>query len=187
MAPHPPDRNRAAFTLIELLVVIAVMGVLIGLLLPAVQKVREAANRTRCTNNLKQVALALHNYHDVNRTFPPGQQAWVARSSYGPGWRFDCWVQILLPYIEQANFSRLLQPQFALTGIYSYQWTGRDTVVPTVLCPSDPNAPKTNVDGAPSGTQGFHGNVVLCAGSAVFNPGGVWNSGTGTGDKGTAL
>src|SRR5438105_3620381 len=93
-------RRKLAFTLVELLVVIAIIGVLVALLLPAVQMARESARRMACQNNLKQVGLALQSYHDGQRSFPPGYVSAVdaAGNDTGPGWG---WAAKALPYMEQ--------------------------------------------------------------------------------------
>src|SRR5262245_43216926 len=102
-----PSNRRRAFTLIELLVVIAIIGVLVGLLLPAVQKVREAANRMTCQNNLKQIALALHSYHATYQKFPTTFYGGYANTPPSGGYKSTsmCWgfLAKLLPYVEADN------------------------------------------------------------------------------------
>ena len=102
------NRSRSGFTLIELLVVIAIIAVLIALLLPAVQMAREAARRTQCRNNLKQIGLALHNYHYNRKCFPPGYTSKVGASNadLGPGWG---WATYILPFLEQDNLQKQIR------------------------------------------------------------------------------
>ena len=138
--------RRLGFTLVELLVVIAIIGVLVALLLPAVQQARESARRGQCLNNLKQMGLALHSYHSAHEAFPPGfistleDPEWQYETGntrsfpeeLGPGWSF---FALLLPYLEQRNLHAEIdfdQP-IAADGNAS----ARETSVPLFLCPSD--------------------------------------------------
>ena len=121
--------RRTGFTLIELLVVIAIIAVLVGLLLPAIQQAREAARRTACRNHLRQFGIALHNYHDVHQTFPPGLVA-----SPDGAFVFANANISLLPYIEQTNLQQLFNP--ALPWWMQSPQAGQQ-VVPMFLCPSN--------------------------------------------------
>jgi len=134
-------RPRGGFTLIELLVGVAIIATLVGLLLPAVQKVREAAARIRCANNLKQIGLALHGYEHATGRFPPGYRDPRPDAQPGPGWG---WHVFLLPFVEQAGLYAQIDPDHTVLG------NGSDTTVPTpqtltplavFRCPSDPGPP----------------------------------------------
>lgn len=141
-------RRRGAFTLVELLVVIAIIGVLVGLLLPAVQAAREAARRMQCSNNMKQLGLAVHNYESVHQRLPSG---WVSRNVDGdPGWG---WSAALLPFMEASNAYQQIDFRLAI-GDPIHQKL-RTLSFPSLICPSDPGP---NVFEIAEGNGGGHGH-----------------------------
>ena len=182
------SRRSSGFTLVELLVVIAIIGILIALLLPAVQAAREAARRSQCTNNLKQLALAVHNYADTYKAFPPKKMgtsgpgncdalAWNA--NYGSGW-----FRLLPFYEQQALYDQWSSPQGSYAAFGPCPWGSGDayppyrTQVTALLCPSDGNAPNKGAT-APGRT-----NYVFSCGDSIHsnqnnqssNPRGMFNN-----------
>jgi prepilin-type N-terminal cleavage/methylation domain-containing protein/prepilin-type processing-associated H-X9-DG protein len=172
--------GRGGFTLIELLVVIAIIAVLAGMLLPAVQKVREAANRSQCANNLKQIGLALHSYHDDYHSLPSGyldgntSPTSTPDNDVGPGWG---WASYLLPYVEQQNLYK--QINFSQGVGIGSNAAPAQMALKVYTCPSDPYPQNFTV--WPTNITVAHGNYVGCSGwEECFNNAGGGAQGQGS-------
>lgn len=151
---NPATENRRGFTLVELLVVIAIIGVLIGLLLPAVQAARESMRRAACADKIRQIALGMHSHHDAQRRLPLGQTPPLAywqktdgsfqSASPGTNIKMDrrCWMHMISPYLEMTDVYDQIMTSVTLNNAWPFQLTSGNTRHPLFMCPSDSNAGK---------------------------------------------
>ena len=157
-------RPRRGFTLIELLVVIAIIAVLIALLLPAVQAAREAARRSQCVNNMKQMGLAIHNYHNIHNVFPMGVTSGMYDASFAYNAKQNMSLHcLILPFIEQTNVYNAINFNWGCedaTNVLCYQInsTAHNTQISSFVCPSDPNAGRPDHNNT-SNTNNYYGSV----------------------------
>ena len=183
------SRRSAGFTLVELLVVIAIIGILIALLLPAVQAAREAARRSQCTNNLKQLALAVHNYADTYKAFPPKKMGTRVSTGNCNNWNNNYgsgWMRLLPFYEQQALYDQWSSPQGTWPAFGPCPWgpgqgddyTIYDAQVATLLCPSDGNAP--NKDATAYGRN----NYMFSCGDSVDASNTTYGNNEGTNPRG---
>ncbi|QDT66519.1 DUF1559 domain-containing protein [Calycomorphotria hydatis] len=161
-------KRYSGFTLVELLVVIAIIAILIALLLPGVQQAREAARRSQCKNNLKQLGLALHNYHDNFRQFPPGHgniwNRWQGTGNHGS------WLSRLLPYVEEVSLYNSLHPDNVDLSVASNGKFVYEIVIPKFLCPSDDHNGLWEGISYPAGQLRAASNYSASMGSQNNNP-----------------
>lgn len=168
-------RRNSAFTLVELLVVIAIIGMLVGLLLPAVQQARGAARSMQCQNNLKQISLAMLNYETNHKLLPPGVGVYID-SPTPDNWVRRTWFWNTLPYMEQGGIYSQIEQHYNSphrTGGFDYtNLPCKEIAIPGYVCPDETVRTKTSNGSGTTNQQGFHGNYMGNGGNTYFNEGG---------------